>query len=151
MRLEPASGAACRRDHWAVSLPSPAITGLDVRAVGSPRELHLAVEQNQKTMAIVATAGQRGDLPQFESVLAMARVPRVRPGRPRVRPDRVRADKTYTSRKNRTYLHRRRIRCTIPDKADQARSRQKLRSRGRLSTRPNTASAMRSSAGSTAS
>ena len=50
--------------------------------------------------------------------------------RPRVRPDRVRADKAYTSRKHRAYLRRLGIRCTIPDKADQARNRQKLSSRG---------------------
>ncbi|MFJ7181858.1 transposase [Streptomyces massasporeus] len=42
----------------------------------------------------------------------------------------MRADKAYTSRKNRAYLRRRGIRCTIPDKADQARNRQKLGSRG---------------------
>lgn len=34
------------------------------------------------------------------------------------------------SRKNRAYLRRRGICCTIPDKADQARNRQKLGSRG---------------------
>ncbi|WP_415924066.1 hypothetical protein [Streptomyces sp. ID05-47C] len=80
-------------------------------------------------------------------------MPRIGPGRPRVRPDRVRADKAYASRKNRAYLRRRGIRCTIPDKADQARNRQKLGSRGgrRISTRPTTASATRSSVGSTAS
>ncbi|WP_406072166.1 MULTISPECIES: transposase [unclassified Streptomyces] len=42
----------------------------------------------------------------------------------------MRADKAYASRKNRTYLRRWGIRCTIPDKADQARNRQKLGSRG---------------------
>ncbi|MGW3378545.1 transposase, partial [Streptomyces hydrogenans] len=42
----------------------------------------------------------------------------------------VRADRAYASRKNRAYLRRRGIRCTIPDKADQARNRQKLGSRG---------------------
>ncbi|MDH6142464.1 transposase [Kitasatospora sp. GP30] len=42
----------------------------------------------------------------------------------------MRADKAYASRKNRTYLRRSGIRCTIPDKADQARTRQKLGSRG---------------------
>nr|WP_324616149.1 transposase [Streptomyces sp. IMTB 1903] len=83
-----------------------------------------------KPMSIVVTAGQRGDSPQFEAVLAQVRVPRLGPGRPRVRPDRVRADKAYASRKNRAYLRRRRIRCTIPDKVDQARNRQKLGSRG---------------------
>lgn len=53
----------------------------------------------------------------------------------------MRADKAYASRKNRAYLHRRGIRCTIPDKADQARNRQKLGSRGeihRLITRTTT-------------
>ncbi|KOU62147.1 transposase [Streptomyces sp. IGB124] len=81
-------------------------------------------------MSIVVTAGQRGDSPQFEPVLEKFRVPRIGLGRPRVRPDRVRADKAYASRKNRAYLRRRGIRCTIPDKADQARNRQKLGSRG---------------------
>nr|WP_235032274.1 transposase [Actinacidiphila yanglinensis] len=66
-------------------------------------------------------------------MLEKIRVPRLGPGRPRVRPDRVRADKAYASRKNRAYLRRRGIRCTIPDKADQARNRQK---RGRHGGRP---------------
>uniref|UniRef100_A0AAU2VGE3 Transposase n=1 Tax=Streptomyces sp. NBC_00003 TaxID=2903608 RepID=A0AAU2VGE3_9ACTN len=52
------------------------------------------------------------------------------PNRPRVRPSRVRADKAYASRKNRAHLRRHGIRGTIPDKADQARHRQKLGSRG---------------------
>ncbi|MFG2432492.1 transposase [Streptomyces sp. NPDC048590] len=72
------------------------------------------------------TAGRRGGSPQFESLLEKGRAPRIGPGRPRVRPDRVRADKAYASRKNRAYLRRRGIRCTIPDKAAQARNRRKL-------------------------
>ncbi|GGW16579.1 hypothetical protein GCM10018980_19970 [Streptomyces capoamus] len=76
------------------------------------------------------TAGQRGDSPQFEPVLGKIRVPRIGPGRSRLRPDRVRADKAYASRKNRAYMRRRGIRCTIPDKVGQARNRQKLGSRG---------------------
>lgn len=55
---------------------------------------------------------------------ASVRVGRVFP------PDRVRADKAYASRRNRAYLRRRGICCTIPDKADQARNRRKLGSRG---------------------
>lgn len=81
-------------------------------------------------MSIVITAGQRGDSPQFEPVLEKIRVSRPGPGRPRTRPNRVRADKAYASRKNRAHLRRRGIRCTIPDKADQARNRKKLGSRG---------------------
>lgn len=84
-------------------------------------------------MSIVITAGQRGDSPQFEAVLGRVQVPRLGPGRPRTRPRRVRADKAYASRKNRAYLRRRGIRCTIPDKADQARNRKK---RGSLGGRP---------------
>ncbi|WP_338498969.1 IS5 family transposase [Streptomyces sp. SJL17-4] len=104
--------------------------GLGRSRGGFTTKLHLAVEQGQKPMAIVITAGQRGDSPQFERMLEKARVPRIGPGRPRVRPDRVRADKAYASRRNRSYLRRRGIRCTIPDKADQARNRRKLGARG---------------------
>ncbi|GGX75391.1 transposase [Streptomyces hiroshimensis] len=42
----------------------------------------------------------------------------------------INVDKAYASRKNRAYLRRRGIRCTIPDKADQARNRKKRGSRG---------------------
>ncbi|KJK33649.1 transposase [Lentzea aerocolonigenes] len=42
----------------------------------------------------------------------------------------MRADKAYASRKIRAHLRRRGIRCTIPDKADQARSREKRGSHG---------------------
>ncbi|MFE6063376.1 transposase [Streptomyces sp. NPDC056431] len=55
---------------------------------------------------------------------------RTRRGRPRKRPDRVRADKAYGSRKNRAYLRRHGIRCTIPEKKDQVRNRKKFGSRG---------------------
>lgn len=40
------------------------------------------------------------------------------------------AYQAYASRKNRAYLRRRGIRCTIPDKADQARNRKSRGSRG---------------------
>ncbi|MFE3582736.1 IS5 family transposase [Streptomyces vinaceus] len=104
--------------------------GLGRSRGGLTTKLHLAVEQGQKPMSIVITAGQRGDSPQFEPVLNKVRVPRPGPGRPRTRPDRVRADKAYASRHNRAYLRRRGIRCTIPDKADQAGNRKKRGSRG---------------------
>ncbi|MEV6147375.1 IS5 family transposase [Streptomyces sp. NPDC051992] len=108
----------------------PGDHGLGRSRGGFTTKLHLAVEQGQKPMSIVVTAGQRGESPQFEPVLEKVRVPRIGPGRPRVRPNRVRADKVYASRKNRAYLRHRGIRCTIPDKADQARNRKKRGSRG---------------------
>jgi transposase len=94
---------------------------------------HLAVEQGQKALSIVITAGQRGDSPQFQVVLDRIRVPRPGRGRPRCRPDRVLGDKAYGSRANRAYLRRRGIRCTIPDKADQIRNR---KNKGRMGGRP---------------
>lgn len=120
MQKEPPGGVATEPDDH----------GLGRSRGGLTTKLHLAVEQGQKPMSIVVTAGQRGDSPQFEAVLDRVRVPRLEPGRPRTRPRRVRADKAYASRKNRAYLRRRGIRCTIPDKADQTRNRKKLGSRG---------------------
>jgi transposase len=108
----------------------PGDHGLGRSRGGFTTKVHLAVEQGQKPMSIVVTAGQRGDSPQFETVLQRVRVPRPGPGRPRTRPRRVRADKAYASRRNRAYLRRRGVRCTIPDKADQARNRRKQGPRG---------------------
>ncbi|WNZ08363.1 IS5 family transposase [Streptomyces sp. 11x1] len=121
---------SCRRSRPAASASSRNDHGLGRSRGGLTTKLHLAVEQGQKPLSIVITAGQRGDSPQFEPVLNKVRVPRPGPGRPRTRPNRVRADKAYASRKNRAYLRRRGIRCTIPDKADQARNRKKRGSRG---------------------
>jgi transposase len=81
-------------------------------------------------LAVVITAGQRGDSPQFEVVLEQVSVPRVGAGRARTRPDRVLADKAYSSRGNRAYLRRRGIKATIPVKADQVANRRKKGSVG---------------------
>ncbi|WP_432161511.1 IS5 family transposase [Streptomyces sp. NRRL F-5630] len=118
-----------RRSLLAASTPSPD-HGLGRSRGGLTTKLHLAVEQGQKPLSLLVTAGQRHDSPQFRPVLEGIRVPRLGPGRPRTRPDKVRADKAYGSRANREYLRRRGIRCTIPEKADQVRNRKKHGSRG---------------------
>ncbi|MEV5754808.1 transposase, partial [Actinoallomurus sp. NPDC052308] len=56
--------------------------------------------------------------------------PRLGGGRPRTRPDRVLADKAYTSRANRAHLRRRGIKATIPSKADQDAARRRKGSNG---------------------
>ncbi|MGW6784502.1 hypothetical protein [Streptomyces sp. NPDC054987] len=76
--------------------------------------MHLAVEQGQKPLSVVITVGRRGGSPQFAPALEAIRVPRLGLGRPRKRPNRVRADKAYDFRKNRAYLGRRGIKATIP-------------------------------------
>jgi hypothetical protein len=60
---------------------------------GWTTKLHLACEQGRKVLAFAVTGGQRGDSPQFATVLGRIRVPRAAGGRPRTRPDRVLADK----------------------------------------------------------
>ena len=44
-------------------------------------------------------------------------------GRPRTRPGRLLADKAYSNRPIRSYLRRRRIQATIPQKSDQQKAR----------------------------
>ena len=57
-------------------------------------------------------------------------MPRPAPGRFRTRPDRVLADKAYSSTANRAYLRRRGIKATIPVKDDQAANRRKKGPKG---------------------
>lgn len=92
--------------------------------------MHLGCEQGQKPLSILLTAGHCGDSPQFIPVLDGIRVPGPAGGRPRNRPDRVLADKAYTSRGNRGYLRRRGIKATIPSKTDQDAHRRKRGSKG---------------------
>ncbi|ELP68483.1 transposase, IS4 family [Streptomyces turgidiscabies Car8] len=131
--------AGARRDTAGQKEPAggtrtePDDHGLGRSRGGFSTKIHLACEQGQKPLALLVTAGQRGDSPQFERVLEAIRVPRTAGGRPRVRPLRVRGDKAYSSRANRAYLRRRGIRCTIPEPADQIRNR---RRRGGTGGRP---------------
>ncbi len=100
---------------------------------GLTTKVHLACEQGQKPLSLLLTAGQRGDSPQFVAVVEGIRVPRPAGGRPRTTPDRVLADKAYTSKANRAYLRRRGIRATIPSKTDQDANR---RAKGSAGGRP---------------
>jgi transposase len=111
----------------------PADHGLGRSRGGLSTKIHLSCEQRQKPLSIVITAGQRGDSPQFQAVLDGIAVPRLGPGRPRTRPDRVLGDKAYSSAANRACLQRRGIAATIPERADQARNR---KNRGRAGGRP---------------
>lgn len=129
-----AGGARTRPDHQA----EPAggvVAEPDDHALGRSRgglttKVHLSCEQGHKPMSLVVTGGQRGDSPQFVPVLEQIRVPRPHGGRPRTRPDRVLADKAYTSHANRAHLRRRGIKATIPSKADQDAARRRNGSTG---------------------
>jgi transposase len=129
-----AAGARTRPDRHKEppggTVPEPADHGLGRSRGGWTTKLHLACEQGQKPMSMRVTGGQRGDSPQFIPVLNAINVPRLGPGRPRTRPDRVLADKAYTSRDNRAHLRRRGIKATIPSKTDQDAARARKGSQG---------------------
>jgi transposase len=129
--------AGARRDGAAQVEPpggvveEPADHGLGRSRGGWTTKVHAVAEQGQKLMAMIVTAGHRGDSPQFQPVLDKVAVKRPGGiGRPRTRPVRVRADKAYASAGNRAYLRRRGIAATIPDKKDHQAHRLKKGSRG---------------------
>ncbi|MFF4242842.1 IS5 family transposase [Actinomadura geliboluensis] len=135
MRAHQHAAGARKRGLRRPSRPEGVSHEPDDHALGRSRgglstKLHLACEQGQKPLSLVITAGQRGDAPQFEVVMAGIRVARPEGGRPRTRPERVRADKAYSSRAIRTHLRQRGIAATIPVPDDQAGHRQRRGSRG---------------------
>ena len=75
---------------------------------------------------VLVSAGQAHDGPVFEHLLAHLKVGR----RARTRPDRVRGDKAYSSRRTRAQLRRRGIGAVIPEPSDQIAHRKRRGSRG---------------------
>jgi transposase len=96
---------------------------------GLTSKVHLAADRKCRPLAFVLTAGQAADSSQLIPVLKKVRV-RLPVGRPRTRPGAVAADKAYSSRGNRPYLHKRGITAVIPEKRDQAANRKKKGARG---------------------
>jgi len=110
----------------------------DHHALGRSRggwgtKTHAAVDQHRGVLSFLLTPGQDGDSPQFIPVLEQIRIARTGPGRPRQRPERVLADRAYSSRANRAWLRQHKIAATIPVPADQAGHR---RRRGPAGGRP---------------
>ncbi len=100
---------------------------------GLTTKIHLACDGHGRPLSVVLTGGNVNDCTQFTTVMAGIEFRRPGPGRPPTRPSRVLADKGYSSRAIRSYLRRRRIPATIPERRDQRANR--LR-RGRAGGRP---------------
>lgn len=87
-------------------------------------------------MVITLTPGQQHESTQFESLLQQGAVKRVGRGRPRLYPQRIVADKGYSSRQIRRYARQRGIRITIPRRVNEGRTgpfdRQIYRQRNRI-------------------
>ena len=93
-------------------------------------KVHLAVDGKGRPLGLVLTGENAADTSFFTTVLATIRVNDGRPGRPRTRPDRVLADKAYTSAANRRFLTDRGIKVTIPEREDQKAGRARRGSAG---------------------
>ncbi|MET7816659.1 transposase [Streptomyces sp. NPDC005395] len=122
-----------RKSRRAVSMSSRRTTAWAGPEEALPPRSTWLANKPQRPLSVLVTVGQRGDGPQFTAVLERIRVPRIGPGRPRVRPLRVRGNKAYSSRANRAHLRERGIRCTIPEPADQISNRKR---RGKAGGRP---------------
>ena len=98
--------------------------GLGRSRGGVTSKVHVAADIRCRPVSRVTTAGQRHDSLAFEPVLAGIRIARFGRGRPRTRPDRVLADKAYSSRRIRESLRGTGIKATIPERSDQIKARQ---------------------------
>ncbi|ALO91308.1 transposase [Streptomyces hygroscopicus subsp. limoneus] len=92
--------------------------------------MHLSADGRGLPLSIVLTPGNVNDSTMFETVMNAIRVPRVGRGRPRIRPERVLADKAYSSRAIRAWCRRHGVAATIPERADRAANRRRRGSRG---------------------
>ena len=84
---------------------------------------HLVCDGRGRPLAFVLTAGNVNDTTMLPATLEEIRVPTT--GRPRLRPERVLADKGYPSKANRAWLRERGIAATIPERDDQIAHRRK--------------------------
>ncbi|MEV6473358.1 transposase [Streptomyces sp. NPDC051657] len=85
--------------------------------------------RGQPLSFVVTGGGNTNDCTRFTTVMEGIRVPRLEPGRPRVRPDHVLGEQGYNSKAIRAWLHRRGIPHTIPERADQIANRARRGSR----------------------
>lgn len=76
-----------------------------------------------RPLALILTSGNTNDCTQLTTLLDAIRVPRLGVGRPRTRPSHVIGDKGYSSKAIRTWLRRRNIAHTIPERVDQIANR----------------------------
>jgi hypothetical protein len=129
LRFAPIRERALRRRSLCVPLARR-----HTRAAVEVSKILLALEQGQKPLSVVLTAGNEG-IRRSSSRSWKLSGRRGWGSADYARPDRVRADKAYDPRSNRTYLRRRGIKATIPVPTDRVRSRLERGSRGGRATK----------------
>jgi transposase len=103
--------------------------GLGRSRGGFTSKIHLSADGRSGPLSLLGNPCRRADCTQFQAVLEKIRFPRPT-GRPRVKPGSVAADKAYSNSLIRSYLRRRGIRHTIPEKSDTRAARLRKGSRG---------------------
>jgi transposase len=93
-------------------------------------KIHQLVDGAGRPLVVLVSPGQANDAPVFEHLMAHLRVDRGGRGGARSRPQRLRADKAYSSRAIRSELRRRRIAAVIPQPSDQIAHRKRRGSAG---------------------
>lgn len=91
---------------------------------GLTTKTHLVADGKGRALAFVITGGQTADTIMLPTAMDAIRVPGPT-GRPRLRPDRVLADKGYPSKANRAWLRAHGIAVTIPERDDQIAHRRR--------------------------
>ena len=86
---------------------------------GYGTKIHLVTDGQGVPLVAVVTAGQAHESKSFEATLEAIRIPQRGSGRPRRRPRAVAADKAYSQRRIRRWLHRHKIEPMIPQRTDQ--------------------------------
>lgn len=82
-------------------------------------KVHLVTDGKGLPLAAVVTAGQAHESKSFEDTLNAVRIPNSGVGRPRLRPAALAADRGYSFRRIRRWLHRRKIEAVIPQRSNQ--------------------------------
>ena len=90
---------------------------------GLSTKVHPTCDGKGRLLSVVVTPGQRHKSTQLEAVLDAIRVARLGVGRPRKHPERLIADKGYSSPSCRRVLRKRGIAHTIPERRDQRERR----------------------------
>jgi transposase len=85
--------------------------------------VHVKAEGGGRPLAFVVTEGQRHDSPVFEELMEKGKVKRTSAGRPRLRPGRLAADRSYSNRHIRSWLASRKVRAIIPQRRREKRNR----------------------------
>ena len=97
---------------------------------GLSTKIHSLVDGTGRPLVVLIGPGQAGAAPMFGHLMRQLRVARHGPGRPRTRPERLRADKAYSSRAIRAHLRGRGITAVIPERNDQAGHRARRGAKG---------------------